>query len=184
VRGWNEIDAVALVAASGQRVWAEGVSASSSYPSRLMNVTSRSSVPGWYGPPPPPGVAQWIIVVGFPMRCLRRVERTYTSAQTTSRWRGARIPRLEVLPRQPIWTGLLVNVIVFTLALRIVVLIVQWCCRRPIRFLREAGRTRKGWCAACGFDLRFDLARGCPECGWRRVAPDQPELEKGTRPST
>jgi len=36
------------------------------------------------------------------------------------------------------------------------------------RFLRESLWLRRGCCMRCGYDLRFDLANGCPECGWRR----------------
>jgi hypothetical protein len=31
-------------------------------------------------------------------------------------------------------------------------------------------RRRRGRCPRCGYDLKHDLAAGCPECGWRRSA--------------
>ena len=34
----------------------------------------------------------------------------------------------------------------------------------PRRYARRLGGRR----LACGYDLRGDLERGCPECGWRR----------------
>ena len=37
------------------------------------------------------------------------------------------------------------------------------------RFVRESLRLRRGHCMQCGYDLRFDLAGGCPECGWRQL---------------
>ncbi len=30
-------------------------------------------------------------------------------------------------------------------------------------------RRRNGACLQCGYDLRHDFDKGCPECGWRRV---------------
>ncbi len=36
--------------------------------------------------------------------------------------------------------------------------------------LRRLIRRKRGLCVACGYDLRGDLERGCPECGWRREA--------------
>jgi hypothetical protein len=49
-----------------------------------------------------------------------------------------------------------------------------WALVVPRRFVREVGRMRRGCCVACGYDLGFDFAPGCPECGWRRerVMPD------------
>jgi hypothetical protein len=33
--------------------------------------------------------------------------------------------------------------------------------------LRRLHRLDRGRCPACGYDLRFDAANGCSECGWR-----------------
>ena len=33
---------------------------------------------------------------------------------------------------------------------------------------RRIVRRKRGHCIKCGYDLRGDLERGCPECGWRR----------------
>jgi hypothetical protein len=35
------------------------------------------------------------------------------------------------------------------------------------RWWREGRRLRKGCCPACGYDLRWRLEAGCPECAWR-----------------
>ena len=35
-------------------------------------------------------------------------------------------------------------------------------------FRRASRRRRRGHCPRCGYDLRHDLASGCPECGWNR----------------
>jgi len=37
-------------------------------------------------------------------------------------------------------------------------------------------------CPRCGYDLRGDRARGCPECGWNRDKPPQPPIDKPTGP--
>ena len=43
-----------------------------------------------------------------------------------------------------------------------------------ITMLRRRSKTG-GLCPQCSYDLRGDLARGCPECGWRRSeGPAQP----------
>ncbi|MCH8152704.1 MAG: hypothetical protein IH830_10080 [Planctomycetes bacterium] len=37
-----------------------------------------------------------------------------------------------------------------------------------VPLVRQSLRAKRGRCIACGYDLRGDLALGCPECGWRR----------------
>jgi hypothetical protein len=65
-----------------------------------------------------------------------------------------------VLPYVPCWPGLLADVALFAAALALPV--AGWIT------LRSACRIRRGRCARCAYDLRADLATGCPECGWRR----------------
>jgi hypothetical protein len=69
-----------------------------------------------------------------------------------------------VLPRRPLWPGFAGDVLV----LSAIAAAVAWLSTRPARFLIESARARRGCCLRCGYDLRFDLAAGCPECGWRR----------------
>lgn len=38
-----------------------------------------------------------------------------------------------------------------------------------ILVVRQRFRKARGLCVRCGYDLRFDLAGGCPECAWRRA---------------
>jgi len=64
----------------------------------------------------------------------------------------------------PIWPGFAVNSLVFAVVLGGL----YWALTVPRRFVRELGRMRRGCCVACGYDLGFDFAPGCPECGWRR----------------
>jgi hypothetical protein len=67
-------------------------------------------------------------------------------------------------PRRIHWPGLTVNALLFATVIatgRLLLLV-------PGRFVREVSRLRSGRCIACGYDLGYDFARGCPECGWRR----------------
>ena len=71
-----------------------------------------------------------------------------------------------VIPLRPIWPGFVADGLLFAA----IAAAATWVLTRPARFLIESSRARRGWCLCCGYDLRFDLARGCPECGWRREA--------------
>src|SRR5207237_8591311 len=64
----------------------------------------------------------------------------------------------------PIWRGFAVNSLFYA----IILAGLYWALVVPRRFVRELGRMRRGCCVACGYDLGFDFAPGCPECGWRR----------------
>jgi hypothetical protein len=44
----------------------------------------------------------------------------------------------------------------------------SWLLIRPRKYFVESSRLRRGCCMRCGYDLQFNLAPGCPECGWRR----------------
>ena len=68
------------------------------------------------------------------------------------------IPR--VVPVGPIWPGFAVNTVIYALPLWLLAL-----C--PVA-LRRRIRRKRGRCIKCGYDLRGDLAAGCPECGWNR----------------
>lgn len=78
-----------------------------------------------------------------------------------------------VLPLQPIWSGLLLNTLIFGVA---------WFALLSIPgAIRHVVRMRLGRCPSCGYDLRGHApgphspserawaARGCPECGWREL---------------
>lgn len=68
---------------------------------------------------------------------------------------------LGAFPARPVWLGLLGNAIFYGVFLLGVWEGLSWLARR--------NRTRKGRCPWCAYDLRGDLASGCPECGWRRA---------------
>jgi hypothetical protein len=60
--------------------------------------------------------------------------------------------------------GLLINTLLFATLFAAGRLLV----RTPGRFVREVSRLRDGRCIGCGYDVGYDFAGGCPECGWRR----------------
>ena len=67
-----------------------------------------------------------------------------------------------ILPLQPIWVGFLGNTLCYASA--------WWgLCSTPAP-IRRWVRRRRGQCPTCGYDLRGNVAEGCPECGWRREA--------------
>ncbi len=90
-------------------------------------------------PRPPPVVG---MVGGFDLRCV---------------WPSG--PNV-ILPLQPIWVGFVGNTLCYASA--------WWgLCSTPAP-IRRWVRRRRGQCPTCGYDLRGNVAEGCPECGWRR----------------
>lgn len=161
VSGWNEIDAVGLLDASGTVHWARRVRASSVYASGREPVTGKylPQVPRWTGlSQPMPAFAddqvkresRIVDGYGWPMVALRADRADLTTF---------------TLPTRLVWSGLAIN----TAALAIILAAGRWLLTRPIYFLTEAARARRGCCIRCGYDLQFNLAAGCPECGWRRA---------------
>jgi hypothetical protein len=66
-----------------------------------------------------------------------------------------------VLPSMPIWRGVVLNTGLYG---------VVWAA--PLfawPALVGLNRRRRGRCPKCSYELRGDLAAGCPECGWRRT---------------
>jgi hypothetical protein len=74
----------------------------------------------------------------------------------------------NLLPYDPIWSGMLINVAFYGGI---------WCwLLLGIGFIQRRKRVRRmlrGRCPECRHDLRSDLAAGCPECGWGRDEPQQ-----------
>ncbi len=158
VPGWNEIDTAALVDVSGQVHWAVDAP-------RAVNREVRA-----------------VHGCGWPMRALRwHYELPATGAPFAVRGGivlsappGA-LP--EALPLLPIWPGLLVD----TLAWAAVATALVRLLRLPVRVVRRSLRLYHGRCPECGYDLRYDLAKGSPECSWRRVpaTPTRPGAPAG-----
>jgi len=64
------------------------------------------------------------------------------------------------LPLRPIWPGFLIDTIIYA-AILFGVFLGFTSAKRFIR-------AKRGRCPRCGYDLRGQLAQGCPECGWNR----------------
>ena len=73
------------------------------------------------------------------------------------------------LPYRPVWAGMLINTVFYTL--------LAWCVLAVLRAFRHARRMHRGRCPACEYDLGYDLRDGCPECGWRRRAQSLSETQ-------
>ena len=69
-------------------------------------------------------------------------------------------PHSGAIPFQPIWLGLGADSVIYGSA--------AWFLLRCCRAILRANRRRRGLCPACAYDLRADLASGCPECGWNK----------------
>ncbi len=80
------------------------------------------------------------------------------------------VSEFRALPYRPIWRGFIANTAVYAGSI-----FVLWML---LLRSRELHRLRHGRCPCCAYDLRFDLASGCPECGWRRIGQG-PRDEKG-----
>lgn len=73
---------------------------------------------------------------------------------------GLPFAELVFLPYAPLWWGLAINTVFYALLF--------WLVVATVRAHRQLSRLRRGRCPVCRYDLRYDLTRGCPECGWRR----------------
>lgn len=68
------------------------------------------------------------------------------------------------LPTKVIWTGAIINTLIFMPLWWLILLLPLTLLTRMPRWLRR----RKGCCPACGYDLRGKFDAVCSECGWRR----------------
>ena len=67
----------------------------------------------------------------------------------------------RIVPLRPVWPGFLGNTVLYA----VVAMGMIGCSW----FVRRGYRRWRGRCIACGYDLRGDLDRGCPECGHKRA---------------
>ena len=192
IRGWNEIDAVGLVDAQGTTHWATDATASSwygegSYPrSGGTPLKPGELIPSWSGlrtrndawVAPSAVEARAVEARGWPMLALW-APGTATTGSSGFRSRQQAIfmsgfvtmgptPGVgpKVMPYRPIVLGLVVDSAVYGAVLGLLWVLLVW----PRRFFVEVSRVKRGCCVRCGYDLGYELARGCPECGWRREA--------------
>lgn len=68
---------------------------------------------------------------------------------------------LRVLPTQVIWSGFMLNWILYAFVL--------FGLMALPGAVKRTHRLRRGRCPDCGYDLRGAFNAGCPECGWRRA---------------
>ena len=59
----------------------------------------------------------------------------------------------------------MVNTLVYAGAIWLATLVLV----RPLAPLRRLARMQRGECPGCGYDVRYDFAKGCPECGMMRA---------------
>lgn len=171
VTGWNEIDAVGLVDVTREVVWAASATASSSYADRnTRNEKPESLLPEWS--------ALWLPTDEFVTRQVSQETRVEVTTgwplvalrgQSGDQKRNSNFPRrgqlpIELVPWQPIWPGFVVDSLVYASFSWLSV----WMLTRPRRAMTEFMRLRRGLCLQCGYDIRFDFAGGCSECGWLR----------------
>lgn len=76
--------------------------------------------------------------------------------------------RTLALPLSPAWRGIVLNTLLFAIALLPVAMLLRFGWRQGSA-LRRRTRQRRGRCPACGYDLKGQHDIGCPECGWNRA---------------
>jgi hypothetical protein len=101
---------------------------------------------------------------GWPTLCLRAVraswEREYTRGAIVLARGRQHLGVRDFLPHYPIWRGLIANTLFFAVPWYLLLI--------SVPFVRRRWRLCRGQCPSCRYDLRGDLAAGCPECGWGR----------------
>jgi len=99
---------------------------------------------------------------GFPLRCFEGWWHWYGYGDSPSGLISFDTPSRQVeLPAQPLALGLIINTALYSVLWYLLLLsLVQ---------ARRLFRRRRGRCPRCAYDLRHDLAAGCPECGWNRA---------------
>lgn len=68
----------------------------------------------------------------------------------------------RVLPLVPVFYGLIINTIFYSIIIFMFLFGVQ--------YVRKLIRRLSGRCPMCTYDLQNNIASGCPECGWNRSA--------------
>lgn len=177
VRGWNEIDAVGLVAPDRTVQWAIRARASSTYERLTPSMQASpdlhplaSLVPSW-------APISWE-PARFPSTELRAFEaRGWPFLAVWGQTLLGQTARNPLLLHRPIWGGLAMDATIYG-AVLFVLYLATFGLRR---FVRDSLRLRRGLCMQCGYDLRYDLVNGCPECGWRRQSSTDPRASTLTR---
>lgn len=172
VPGWNEIDAVCLTDTQGKSHGADDVTASSTYADR-SGPGALPSIPSWCSlDKPSEAMTRGGVLFerrsagafGWPLRAWIGTQSTVqVRGGAAMGWAPAAGP-MRTIPYRPILTGVLVNaglIFLVLLALRLALL-------TPLKPARQLLRMQRGVCLRCGYDLRYNFAGGCPECGFMR----------------
>lgn len=72
------------------------------------------------------------------------------------------VGRWRALPFRPIWRGFAIDSLCYGF--------LTWLVLSACSVMRRRYRAHQGLCPRCNYDLRADLASGCPECGWNKPA--------------
>lgn len=97
------------------------------------------------------------VVAGFDQMTMSTVDDELAGGILLSGRAGSRAGAFRALPLRPIWWGLALNTLLAS---------VVWggLLFGPVAVRRRI-RRRRGRCVRCGYDLRDQVAPGCPECG-------------------
>jgi hypothetical protein len=175
VPGWNEIDAVALVDESGNPTYADLALASSSYADRSSGPPLQ--LPEWCDVDHPDTSGNLLTerraaaALGWPFPAwvaTRTLESLPTAPTRSKTIASAQAGPIAAVPYRPILGGLVLNTLICSVLISLLTLIVIY----PVRPVRRIFRMQRGCCPGCGYDLRFNFAAGCSECGFMRSAPD------------
>ncbi|MCK4872189.1 MAG: hypothetical protein KAS72_05655 [Phycisphaerales bacterium] len=108
-----------------------------------------------------------IETTGFPMRSMRGERQIYPGGvlligamDPLPILRARYRPEGAMIPLRPIWTGFAVNTLLYAMLFAVPLCV--------LTTVRQMMRRRAGRCPRCGYHLRGDFHRGCPECGWAR----------------
>lgn len=194
VPGWNEIDAVELTLVDGSSAWATYAEASTTYAAPISTSGNPEQLlPSWsridrsadlkrdlealnvqyeeraYGWP----LVVMVEQIATPIQSLSG----QSAAQATST-AGPLVAKPSVrltsltggLPLRPIFANLALCALFYAACLFLLRVVMTW----PLRVAREVLRMRRGRCPRCGYDLRYNFAGGCSECGFLRDQPQAP----------
>lgn len=137
---------------------------------------SEDSLPAWTGVRDlAPGENMVGYAAGWPLNCLYAVEHYRGPIAAPTEHEVTGLLRLRPrsmynhfdgsLPVAPLWGPLLANTALYAGTWWGVLSVVA----ATARAIRNRRRARHGCCPVCAYDLRGDLAAGCPECGWGRA---------------
>ena len=115
---------------------------------------------------------------GWPMRAMASEAWIASSGATPEfrwNWHVADSTNGPILvPMRPLWRGLAMNTAMYGMTWWCVL----WIPLIQMRWWREERRLRRGRCPMCGYDLCWDLEKGCSECGWLKRREELPRMAR------